>query len=195
MKKIFFLLVFVAIACASKAQNEAKSWTIQPRVGLNVADLTNGDGNKARTGFSAGVELEYHFSDILSLSMGAMYSLQGCKNKYYANTNLTNKLDYINIPITANVYVAKGLAVKLGVQPGFNVRNKTTGLLGDLSKDSYKSNSGVRSFDFSIPVGISYEFYNFVLDARYNWGLTNIVRNTDHKNSVFQLTIGYKFKL
>lgn len=127
--------------------------------------------------------------------MGAMYSLQGCKNKYYANTNLTNKLDYINIPITANVYVAKGLAVKLGVQPGFNVRNKTTGLLGDLSKDSYKSNSGVRSFDFSIPVGISYEFYNFVLDARYNWGLTNIARNTDHKNSVFQLTIGYKFKL
>lgn len=194
MKKLLLLLFLAVMVLSSKAQNEAKTWTIQPKVGLNIANLTNGDGNKVRTGISAGVELEYHLTDMFSLSSGVMYSMQGCKNKYYANTDLTNKLDYINIPIIANVYVAKGLAVKLGVQPGFNIRNKTTGSLGDLAKDTYKD-SEVGSFDFSIPMGVSYEYHSFVVDARYNWGLTNVTKNMNHKNSVFQFTLGYKFKL
>lgn len=93
----------------------------------------------------------------------------------------TSKLDYINIPILANVYVTKGLAVKLGIQPAFNVNSK--------------ADVDAKSFDFSIPVGLSYEFSNVVLDARYNWGLTKIFENGDSKNSVFQITLGYKFDL
>ena len=46
--------------------------------------------------------------------------MQGAK----LTDDVTNRLDYINVPIMANVYVVKGLAVKLGVQPGFNVSNK-----------------------------------------------------------------------
>ncbi len=55
--------------------------------------------------------------------------------------------------------------------------------------------SKAKKFDLSIPVGLSYEISNVVLDARYNWGLTKIVSNSDSKNSVFQITLGYKFEL
>lgn len=106
-------------------------------------------------------------------------------------------MDYINVPILANVYVAKGLAVKLGVQPGFNVTAKlehketaagrTRKTTGDVE--------GVKSVDFSIPVGLSYEYANFQLDARYNWGVSKVADDDDEKNSVFQITLGYKFKL
>ena len=51
------------------------------------------------------------------------------------------------------------------------------------------------SFDFSVPVGISYEYANFQLDARYNIGCTKVFKGTDEKNSVFQVTLGYKFDL
>ncbi len=46
-------------------------------------------------------------------------------------------------------------------------------------------------------VGLSYEYQNVVLDARYNWGLTKIydVDKLDSKNSVFQITLGYKFEI
>lgn len=83
----------------------------------------------------------------------------------------------------ANVYVVKGLAVKLGIQPGFVV-----------DKDDADH---METFDFSIPVGLSHEYQNVVLDARYNWGLTKIydVDKLDSKNSVFQITLGYKFDL
>ena len=94
--------------------------------------------------------------------------------------------------IMANVYVVKGLAVKLGVQPGFNVSNK----LKVNNLDAF-DNPVVKaqSVDVSIPVGLSYEYNNFQLDARYNWGVSKAFKLTDAKNSVFQITLGYKFDL
>ena len=34
------------------------------------------------------------------------------------------RLDYINFPVLANFYIIPHLAIKTGVQPGFNVREK-----------------------------------------------------------------------
>lgn len=136
---------------------------------------------------------------IFSLSFGAIYSQQGNKidkTLYGQNFKYTNKLDYVNVPVMANVYVVPGLAVKLGVQPGFNVNSKGKAVantsVGSADK-TYELNA--KSVDFSIPVGLSYEYRNVVLDARYNWGLTKVWDDRDPKNSVFQFTLGYKFEL
>ena len=66
------------------------------------------------------------------------------------------------------------MAVKLGIQPGFNVTHKTKVEVEGVSVTG--TQDGVNTVDFSIPVGVSYEYKNFVLDARYNWGLTNIAK-------------------
>ena len=156
-----------------------------------MANLTNGDAD-IRAGVAAGVEFEYQVSDIFSLSAGALYSMQGCKNTI-EGVDVTTKLDYVNVPILANVYVVKGLAVKLGLQPGFNVTHKMSAKQGSASGSV--DIPGVKSVDFSIPVGLSYEYSNFVFDARYNFGVTKVADNADSKNSVFQFTLGYKFAL
>lgn len=200
MKKfIASALMLFAASTATFAQHEVGSFTLQPKVGVNIASLTKSDGADPRIGLAAGVEGEYQATDIFSLSAGVIYSQQG--NKYdesYGNSNVkfTNKLDYINIPIMANVYVVKGLAVKLGVQPAFNVNSKFSTVANVAGTETKKSvDTDVNSFDFSIPVGLSYEYNNVVLDARYNWGLTKIADGSDSKNSVFQITLGYKFDL
>lgn len=110
------------------------------------------------------------------------------------NSDNKIKLDYINVPILANVYLTKGLAVKVGVQPGFNVGNSVT-VDGNTMSSSKKDYDGIKSVALSIPVGLSYEISNVVLDARYNWGVTKAFDGLDSKNSVFQVTIGYKFQL
>lgn len=186
MKKILFAAMLM-FASTSFAQHAIGSLTIQPKVGLNIANITKGDNNDPRYGVAAGAEFEYQATDIFSISAGALYSMQGAK---YSGT--TVKLDYINVPILANVYVAKGLAVKLGIQPGFNVNSK-----GSVSYGSVKEEGDIdaKSVDFSIPVGISYEYNNFVIDGRYNFGTTKIFDGSDSKNSVFQITLGYKFDL
>ena len=61
-----------------------------------------------------------------------------------------------------------------------------------VAKDEAKQ---VNTFDFAIPIGMSYEFNNFVLDARYNIGVTKVPKYGDGYTNVLQLTIGYKFKL
>ncbi len=63
-----------------------------------------------------------------------------------SSTSTTYKLDYLNIPITANFYVLQGLALKTGVQLGFLLSAKAESL--DV-KDAYES------VNFSIPIGLS----------------------------------------
>lgn len=191
MKKIILMAVMALATVSSFAQHAVGTFTIQPKVGLNLANVTKGDGD-IRVGAVAGAEFEYQVSDIFSLSAGALYSMQGCKGEV-EGYDATVKLDYLNIPILANVYVAKGLAVKLGIQPGFNVTSKAS-----VEKSGTKVTTdldGIESVDFSIPIGLSYEINNFVIDGRYNLGVSKIMDGSDSKNSVFQFTLGYKFAL
>ena len=209
MKKLMMAAGLLLLGFGTSfAQNTVGTVTLQPKVGVNVACLTDEDDSQARVGFTGGVELGYQVTNKFALTGALMYSQQGAKADYDELTG-TMKLDYINIPILANVYVAKGFAVKAGIQPAFNVNKKITvgGISMDI-EDAYEQGTGqrvkVKSFDFSIPMGLSYEINGLVFDARYNLGLSKIVDGfkyegvkvqPDDKNSVFQLTIGYKFAL
>lgn len=192
MKKLILTAVVMLASVASYAQHAVGSFTLQPKIGMNIADLTKADDSEVRIGLAAGAEFEYQATDIVSVSFGALYSMQGCKGDMYGADG-TIKLDYINVPILANVYVAKGFAVKLGLQPGFKVNSEVT-----LKKSSVSGSAdldGVKSVDLSIPVGVSYEYNKFVLDGRYNFGVTKWSDKSDSKHSVFQITLGYKFDL
>lgn len=192
MKKVLFAALMMFSSVGAFAQHAVGSFNLQPKIGVSIANLTDIKDSDPRVGLVAGVEGEYQVSDIFSISAGALYSMQGAKANIGNLIDATNRLDYINVPIMANVYVVKGLAVKLGVQPGFNVSNKLKVNNLDAFDNPFAK---AQSVDFSIPVGISYEYSNFQLDARYNWGLTKVFENGKDKNSVFQITLGYKFDL
>ena len=55
----------------------------------------------------------------------------------------------------------------------------------------------MKKVDISIPLGVSYEISDFVIDARYNLGLTKIndAGSNSSKNSVIMVTLGYKIPL
>lgn len=199
MKKVLFAALVMFSSVGAFAQHAVGSFNLQPKIGVSIANLTDIKDSDPRVGLVAGVEGEYQVSDIFSISAGALYSMQGAKKTVSAlgqSATTTTKLDYINVPIMANVYVVKGLAVKLGIQPGFKV-SSTEKTVGNtyFGSGSVSSDIKAQSVDFSIPVGVSYEYSNFQLDARYNLGLTKVFENGKDKNSVFQITLGYKFDL
>lgn len=193
MKKLFLAVVAMMVSAATFAQNEAGQITIQPKVGVNIANITDAVGADPRIGLAAGAEFEYGLTDNIGLSAGVLYSMQGAKASE-ESVDYTLKLDYLNVPILANFYVSKGLALKLGVQPGFKLSSKVKGEASGVTAE-LEVEDGVKSVDLSIPVGISYQYQNLVFDARYNWGVTKIIDDADSKNSVFQITVGYKFSL
>ena len=177
------------------AQYSAGDITIQPKVGLNVSSVTEDEAGYI-AGFVGGVEGEYHVSPMVGISAGLLYSMQGASVKN-AEGDPKLQMNYVNIPILVNAYVAKGLALKAGIQPAFNVSNKVKidGISIDYDKYAPEGAAEIKTFDFSIPVGISYEYMNVCLDARYNIGVSKIADGAADKNSVFQITLGYKFKL
>ncbi len=206
MKKKILSTMMLCACMTAMAQHAPGTVTVQPKVGLNITSLTDAEDTDPRFGVAAGAELEYQVNSFFSISGGALYSMQGLKGG--DETGLTMKLDYINVPIMANFYVVKGLALKAGIQPGFNVNSKLSASDGKVS-GSVDMGDITKTVDFSIPVGISYEYKNFVVDGRYNLGLTKVFKDkelnvggesldfsgADSKNSVFQFTVGYKFKL
>lgn len=168
------------MSLGAQAQNEVGQITVAPTVGLNLASVT-GDGAKTMPAFTVGLTGEYGLTENLGVTAAVMYSMQGAKEEF---TDEKLKLGYINIPILANYYVWNGLAIKAGVQPGILLSAK---MAGQDVKDY------CNSFDFTIPVGVSYEFSKVVVDARYNIGLSKVMDGSDSKNSVVQFSVGYKF--
>lgn len=130
------------------------------------------------------------------------------------------RTNYINLPLMINFYVVKGLAIKAGIQVG--LRSDERLKADQLSvKHAYLPSSDVfttlpsgnvyemwsmvfnetdvsKSVDFGIPVGLSYEYKNVTLDARYCFGLTKtdkILEAEDNRNRTFSVTLGYRFNL
>ena len=193
----------------------------------NVGSFDIDDGielkKRTRVGYINGGEAEYQFAKKFSVAAGINYTTQGCGWKdidYFdggAKIKIKDQSDvlgYIKIPIVSNYYIFKGFAVKAGVQFGFMVSSKffAHGEADyDLFRDGVKREVDLygyvdmkdqyKKFDFSIPVGVSYQFKTpIVIDARYQIGLTRLNKYTadgvkDSRNSVFTLTVGYKFGL
>ena len=181
-----------------------------------------------------GVEFAYQLYDVVSIAAGLNWSQQGTAWERYnwngamnsdletsalgnvsvRNLRVRNKVElgYVNLPLTASVYLYQGLAIKAGFQVGyltnasemmrFKGDGRSDGREMDFNMDFSRSlYDDCRKIDLSIPIGISYEFkVPIVIDARYNIGVTRVNKDRiegqdDWKNGVFRLTVGYKFKL
>ena len=208
MKKIVLFAALMVATLTANAQNEVGQITLKPMAGINLATMTSLDDSKMRVGLVAGAEAEYGIAENFSITAGLLYSMQGAKGKQpmhvdnvgVVNTDITAKYDYLNIPILANYYVTKGLALKAGIQPGFKVSSKmkAEASVGGNSISSEATDDNVAGFNLAIPLGISYEYQNFVFDARYNLGVTKVYKENGDKtpkHSVFMFTLGYKFAL
>lgn len=202
MKKIMMIAAMMVAALSANAQNEVGQVTLMPKAGINISTITgSGSDKKSKVGLVAGAEFEYGVAQNFDITAGVLYSMEGAKIG-----DAKFNMDYINIPILANYYVVPGLAVKAGIQPAFNVRKKASYNGNTVNIDDVMNavldwagagvETGVKTFNLSIPVGLSYEYQSFVLDARYNIGVTKLFKNADQgRNSTFSITLGYKFAL
>ena len=190
------------------AQQEAGKMTWIPKLGVNLSTLGDDDVRykgfgevmtpKYTIGVVAGMEGEYHMSKMLSLSAGALYSMQGAKYDDIAlQKDYSVALHYVNVPVLLNLYIVKGLALKAGIQAGYAFYKKESykeNLFNGGWKDYSSSGAGFSNFDFSVPVGLSYDFDKIRVDLRYNYGLLDLSNRESQDpvhNRVFQFSVGY----
>jgi len=176
--------------------------------------------SQTRIGFSGGADVYYQLTDKLALSGGVAYTQAGCNFKDIpADLNAKHgtvfhnayfNLGYVDVPLLAHIYISKDLALSIGCQPSFLTKATSHTEMQDYETDGkggikYDKNevyeddakSSYKKTAFAIPVGISYEYENVMLMARYNIGLSNVYNHDfgDSKNRIITVSVGYKFNL
>lgn len=185
------------------------------KAGLNVSSLAFDESelhSSNKTGFTAGIMVEIPLVKNFSLQPELLYSQQGTQNSF-SDSDVTNsnykstiELNYLNIPVMLKYYVIKGLSVQAGPQIGILLKanNKyQDNFLGYENKESFDLKDYSAGIDTSVNFGLGYQFKDkFYTDLRYNISYSNVFKdgdtnhfiNSDMKNRVFQVTIGYFFK-
>ena len=181
-----------------------------------------------QVGLTAGLEVEYAVSNQTGISLGAIYSQQGSEIDGSTDLRYTDangqfhledskyeghlRANYINLPLMVNYYVVKGLAIKAGIQVGLRCDDRlkadqlfvssiylpSSPSLPEVWSRTINETDACKSIDFGIPVGLSYEYKNVTLDARYYFGLTKIDNSHELeniRNRTFSVTFGYRFNL
>ncbi len=187
---------------------------------VGTQEVSNEGKNKL--GMAAGFDMQYQMMEPLAISLGAFFQQAGCTYKdtdlsqmgageYEVHQRARTTINYLAVPLMGHLYVSPGFSLNLGVQVAFhlnsNMHLETSAVTigkdgsytytGETEKfDTKKLN--VRSPDFSIPVGISYEKEHVVVDARYLFGLSKVYNppfGNNNRNRVFILSAGYKFDI
>ena len=230
-KRLFLMLGVLAVSVVMQAQPKAGTISVIPRVGINFANLTNNEvvvdlANQSKTlksrikpGLTIGVDGELQATDMLSLSIGMHYSMQGSRYPDFERSDgdfvegysdWHTNYDYLNLPLLVGCRIADGFSVKTGVQVGMLVGAKdklsVTEIIpmeiggrkqGNAVGKTENMMDACKKMDISIPVGVSYEFNDVIIDARYNFGLTRVYKleAVKSRNSVIQLSVGYRLHL
>lgn len=207
MKKMFLV---AAVAVLGMSQTDA-----QVKFGIKAGpQLTNLVGNddfdgESKIGFNVGGYANIRISEQFAFQPEVLYSMQGSKMEYTEDLGIATyevedkmKLSYINIPLMVKWYAYDGLNFEFGPQVGFNVSAKAESerrLVNGESDPTFETSlegdiDDIETVDFGLNIGAGYELPNGLnFGLRYGLGLTEIVKDSDLKNSVFSLGVGYSF--
>lgn len=190
MKKILLAVVAVVLFGRVQAQTDI---TVGPKLGFNVTNITNSTAGKNKISFHLGGFAEFKFNNFWAIQPEILYSRQGYRTKVN-DIKGKHRVNYLNVPVLAKIYVMDVLSVDFGPQFGFALNDRYKSKVENTTTKTKIKDFNV--FDLSFAIGASYELdMGLMLSLRYNWGLTNVHDNWEenNKNHVFQLSAGWRF--
>lgn len=181
MKKSFSLLILFFITFSQTLSSQTLKIGIKG--GLNYANFTDTEiQTDAITSYHAGIITRIGLTKSVALQPELLYSTQGAS---YDNAigEFKNELGYVSIPFLLKINLSESLSLEAGPQASFLLSKKDEFNLRDYN-----------TFEFAGAGGLGLQLTdNLFIQARYILGLTEISRNAEAKNSVFQLSAGILF--
>ncbi|QCR25037.1 porin family protein [Pontibacter sp. SGAir0037] len=225
MKKIFLLIAVVLGIAATKVNAQDQPVRFGIRAGVNLADwqgetmtsvtdlieLSDGAVSRSmREGFHVGGYVTIPVLPGFEIEPGLLYSQKGTRitgtlpieqvDFLNARVNITNKAEYIDLPVLAKLYVADGLYLFGGPQFSYLVSNKVKVQAGALGFNAlnreWDMKSGFREFDTALTGGAGYQFTNGLnLSVGYDHGMSTVDQNGNFNtyNRVVKASVGFTF--
>ena len=199
----------------TKPTGEHTIWDIYaaPKVGLNLSNLSGIDG-KMKVGVVAGTYFEVFIANNIAIDAELLYSHQGSSGVYrnidttddYGNPVVQSygpynfNLHYFNMNYLVRWYPWADLpwSFTTGVHTGYVISahaKEKNGKNINLKDHIYKG-------DVAIPIGISYEWKQWQVEARYNLYFRKLARDNkgrnllrNARNSMLEVTLGYRIQV
>ncbi|ESU22931.1 hypothetical protein FEDK69T_17100 [Flavobacterium enshiense DK69] len=186
MKKSFLLGLLVMFSIAT-VQAQRFNWGIKG--GLNISSLTGDiENTKPLAGFNAGLFAEIKVLKLLAIQPEVVYSTQGTAFDDFEGHSVESvKLDYINVPVLAKLYIFNLVYFEAGPQFGFLMNAKQGSV-------DYKDK--VEDTDLAVAAGLGVSFADkFRANGRVNFGTTDIYKSdtADVKSMTVQVGLAYIF--
>ncbi|QHL89108.1 outer membrane beta-barrel protein [Nibribacter ruber] len=177
----------------------------------NLLEFTNGNvKTKMRQGFHGGMYVSIPMGAGFELEPGVQYAQKGMvlegtvpgnAGEYLnAKATITQKSEYLEVPLLARLYVAGGLNLFAGPQVSLLLNNKINVSAGALGINAYNNDfdwdTGQRQVDLGMAAGVGYQFANGLnVSGSYDMGFTTIDADADYKtyNHGFKGSVGFRF--
>ena len=187
MKKTIFVTVLL-VAISMNMQAQLVKFGVKAGVNYanqNGSDITVNGSNyqtDAITSYHAGLIAEIKLVDSFAIQPELLYSTQGATYKN-AGEEFRNELGYLSIPVLAKINLNKFVSLELGPQASF--------LLSERNNFDVKD---ANTFDFAVVGGLGLNITkSLFIQGRYGLGLTDASKDAQVKNSVVQVSAGFKF--
>jgi hypothetical protein len=154
--------------------------------GVNFSTISDDAAADTKTGFHLGGLAHIHLTRAFAVQPEIVYSTQGAE---YNNGKL--RLNYINVPVLGQYMFGNGFRLQTGPQVGILATSEFKSGHTETDVENY------RRADFGWTFGAGYLTRMGVgIDARYNLGLTDVVKNNpnDLHNRVWQVGLFYQFR-
>ncbi len=175
MKATLLCLFFAGCLTTAAAQNGIKVGYNHATIGGDATGISETAGFHAGFFFITRKQRTSTMFEVLYSSQGAEVTGGGPKLTYH----------YVLVPVMINFYLSEGFFAQLGAQPGVLVGADVDGtdVLDQLSR-----------LDFAAALGLGGEFEQFMINARYNYGISNTSKQQSghYPNMVFQFSMGIK---
>ncbi|MGK7393423.1 MAG: porin family protein [Candidatus Cyclobacteriaceae bacterium M3_2C_046] len=199
----FFLFFIAGILCLTTVTS-AQIPRLGVKGGLNLATIAGDlDDTSLKPGFQGGLMLNLMITDQYALQPELLYSIEGSG---FADSDWRLNMHYLNIPIMGKFFIGDGFNFQFGPQIGFLLNAKYT----DGSESVDLESQTTKTVALAVGLGAGYQKDHFVLDIRYNLGLTNVFENDyvfdlpilfsgnnsddfTFTSQVIQLSVGYLF--
>lgn len=192
------ILTLITLFCVFVNLNAQETDTTKSnaglKVGYNLAAVSfDGDSETGqRHGFHVGFYGESFLAETIALQIELLYSQQG----YEIENNggkFTQKLNYINMPISLKLYPTQNFYLEAGPQIGLAISHKEE-FDSNFNLFDTESEFEPKSFDYGINFGGGFKTDSGVsLGVRYYLGLGDIYDEGSPNNRVLQFSIGIDF--
>ena len=210
-------LTTIAMALCTMASAQEQQTTtensLSPKIGIkagvNLSNLyvDNVKDENMKVGVNIGLFSKIPLTRGFSIQPELLYSNKGSKLTYdniiAGQGEYRFNLNYIEMPVLAVVNLTKNINIHAGPYVSF----LTSANVKDLNSDGSENKvtdlkaDNFNRFDYGLAGGIGFDFQNFTLGARYNYGLHEVGKSgslsgdltKDSKNSAVSLYIGLGF--